>query len=177
MHALRFPFFFGVCGLAALLGGMAPAGAAEVAKPPIAVQPPERAALCASKASLVYLPIYSSIRYLSGEKALLAITVSVRNISPDQPITLSIADFFNADGRKVESLLTDGEKVIPPLGVAELYVRSVDFPDHTAASVVLGWRGDEGATPPIAEAVMVASRGSQSLSFTRSSVEMPDCIK
>ena len=122
-----------------------------------------------------FLPIYSAIRYLHNDLFSVAVTISLRNPNPTHPLSVSSALLFGHQGEPLKDFIDGAPQVIPPLGAVELFLRNVDFPQHTGASMVLAWSGPAGVLPPVTESVMVGSKGSQGMAFNSRASELGPC--
>lgn len=113
-----------------------------------------------------FVPVYSHI-YI-GDRArpfLLAITVSIRNTSLTEPLTLAAADFYDSDGTLLHKYL-DAPKTIEPFGSMRLTVAESEKYGGAGAKFLVSWSAATPVTPPHVEAVMVGSGGQQGISFT-----------
>lgn len=142
--------------LAAVLAAAAGAGAV-----PAAGEGPRTSA-----GQTVYVPVYSHI--YSGDRErpiLLAVTVSVRNVDPTQPITLVQADYHDSQGRKLKSFLA-APLTIPPLGSERFVIAESDKRGGSGASFILRWEAAGAVHAPLMESVMVGTQSQLGLTFT-----------
>lgn len=119
-----------------------------------------------------FLPVYSHI-YI-GDRArpfLLAITVSVRNTSLTEPMTLTAADFYDSDGTLLNRYI-DAPKTIEPFGSMRLTVAESEKHGGAGAKFLVAWTARTPMTPPHVEAVMIGSGGQQGISFTSQAVPL-----
>lgn len=123
----------------------------------------------------LFLPVYSAIRYLHDDRFAVAVTISLRNPNPTQPLHISSALLFGDQGEPLKDFVSTGSQVIPPLGAIEMFLRNVDFPQHTGASMVIAWSGPTGTIAPVAESVMIGSKGSQGFAFNSRASELGAC--
>ncbi|HEY4374743.1 MAG TPA: DUF3124 domain-containing protein [Burkholderiales bacterium] len=106
----------------------------------------------------LYLPVYSHIWHgeVDGKgqpaKVLVSVLVSVRNTDPAAAITLTAAQYFDTEGKRIKEYLA-APRVIPPLGTYELYVPTSDDSGGSGANFILRWKAANGASPPIVEAL------------------------
>jgi hypothetical protein len=120
---------------------------------------------------VVYLPVYSHV-YISdsADPYLLSATISVRNTDPSRPIVLDSVRYHDSLGRVIQSYV-DRPLELAPLASVEYFVRPSDTRGGTGASVLAAWSAREAASPPLVEAVMIGTTGSQGISFhTRGTV-------
>ena len=52
-----------------------------------------------------YVPVYSHIYYDGGRPYLLEATLSIRNVDPNEAIYVSVADYYDTDGRLSKKML------------------------------------------------------------------------
>lgn len=123
----------------------------------------------------LFLPVYSAIRYLHDDRFAVAVTISLRNPNPTQPLHISSALLFGDQGEPLKDFVSSGPQAIPPLGAIEMFLRNVDFPQHTGASMVIAWSGPNGTIAPVAELVMIGSKGSQGFAFNSRASELGGC--
>ena len=80
----------------------------------------------APQGELIYVPIYSSIFYEDGKKTLpLAATLSIHNVNPDRPITVTRADYYNSDGKLIKKYV-DKPLTLTPLQTTNLVVERIE---------------------------------------------------
>ncbi len=119
-----------------------------------------------SSGQTVYVPIYSQVfRGAKLNTCQLAATASVRNTDPEHPIRITVADYYDFNGKKVRGYVTS-PLTLPPLGSREFYVREDDTRGGSGANFIIEWIADEPVTPPILEGVMIGNFASQGISFT-----------
>ena len=126
----------------------------------------------------LYLPIYSHIWY--GEvdkkgqpmKALVSVSVSIRNTDPVNSIRIASALYYNTEGRKLKEYVTS-PKVIGPMGTYELFVPRSDDTGGSGANFVISWKSDTPASPPIVEGFHANLPVGRSIAFTTSARPIP----
>ena len=119
-----------------------------------------------------FVPVYSHV-YI-GDRArpfLLAITVSVRNTSLTEPVTLTAADYYDSDGTLLHKYL-DGPKTVEPFGSMRLTVAESEKQGGAGAKFLVSWASPTPISPPHVEAVMVGSGGQQGISFTAQAIPL-----
>jgi hypothetical protein len=130
---------------------------------------PARPSAAGSDGQTIYVPAYSSIATADKSQVYqLAITLSVRNTDRDAPIVIEAARYHDQDGGLVRELVA-GPLRLAPLAAAQFFVPERDTRGGSAACflVDVGWAADRDVSDPVAEAVMVGTRGNQGISFTR----------
>ena len=116
----------------------------------------------------IYVPAYSAIATADRSQVYqLAITLSVRNTDRDTPIVIEAARYHGQDGVLVRELVARPLR-LAPLAAAQFFVPERDTSGGTAACflVDVGWAADRDVSGPVAEAVMVGTRGNQGISVT-----------
>lgn len=114
----------------------------------------------------IYVPAYSSI-YVSDRASHfnLAITLSLRNADPRRSITITDARYFDHDGKLVHDYINKPIR-LGPLGSIEYFVKESDTSGGVSASFLVDWAADSDTIPPVVEAVMIGTKGTQTVSFT-----------
>ena len=145
---------FGIPGLLLLL-----AAAAGLA--PRADEPP-----CRSKGQTLYVPVYSHIYWGPKPRAFnLACTLSIRNIDPEEAITVTSVDYYNTEGKKIRAFLDKPVK-IPALATKEYYIEEKDTAGGSGANFLVRWTAEKDANAPIVECIMIGVEAAQGVSFT-----------
>jgi len=120
-----------------------------------------------------YLPVYSHIYYDGGRPYMLEITLSIRNIDPNEPVYLSKADYYDTDGRLSKSKI-DRLIVLKPLQTIEFLIERHDASGGSGANfIVESHAADKSVHAPLIEAVMVGRSGTNAISFVRKSEPLP----
>jgi hypothetical protein len=113
----------------------------------------------------VYVPAYSSV--LTSDQAQrfqLAVTMSVRNTDPDNPIVLVKARYYDGDGRVVRDYVKRPLR-IGPMASTEFFVMEGDTSGGVSASFLVEWLAERRVSPPVVESVMVGTASTQGVSF------------
>lgn len=95
----------------------------------------------------------------------LTTTLSLRNASPTDSITLVAADYYDKDGNVVESYL-DEDQSLAPLSSTSFVVEEQDTRGGVGANFIVRWRADTLVRAPVVEAVMITTQSTQGISFT-----------
>ncbi|GJD97937.1 DUF3124 domain-containing protein [Methylobacterium iners] len=115
-----------------------------------------------------YVPAYSSIAAGGGATRIdLTVTLSIRNMSQAAPVRIERVDYYGTDGALVRAYL-DSPRTLAGLGTLEIVIADKDVQGGTGAKFLVDWSASDGASPPIAEAVMIGFYGAQGFSFTSS---------
>jgi len=116
----------------------------------------------------IYVPVYSNIyRGVENTTVELGATLSIRNISPSQPIVVEAVDYYDSAGKKVRGYLATPSE-LGPLASAEYVIQQRDRTGGTGASFLVRWSSVNDVDEPLVEAVMVGQAGSAGISFTTS---------
>jgi hypothetical protein len=123
-----------------------------------------------------YVPVYSHIYYDGGRPYLLEATLSVRNVDPQQPVYVSVVEYYNTEG-KLSKTLVDRLIRLAPLQTIEFLIERRDATGGSGANFVVVWHAPNSkAHAPLIEAVMVGRSGTNAISFVRKSEPLPQWI-
>lgn len=114
----------------------------------------------------IYVPVYSHIYTGNKEKPfLLTVTLSIRNIDPQNQIEITTVDYYETQGRFLKKF---AEKPIflKPLESLRYVIQEIDKSGGSGANFIVQWKSDKLVNPPIVESVMIGTQGSQGVSFT-----------
>lgn len=118
-----------------------------------------------SRGALIYVPIYSSIFYKDSQRTIeLSATLSIHNVDPVHPLTLTRIDYHDTNGKLVRHHL-EQPLVLPALSTKNYVIDQADRTGGTGANFLVAWKSDVALTAPIVEALMI-SASSQSFAFT-----------
>lgn len=113
----------------------------------------------------IYVPAYSHIYASNGERSFLAITLSIRNTSITDSIAITSVRYYNSNGKLVKEY-TKKKLLLSPLATAEFFIQENDSSGGSGANFIVEWTSDKNVTEPVVEAVMIATRLQQGISFT-----------
>jgi len=131
-----------------------------------------------SLGQLLYLPIYSHIWHGDTDgkgqpmKALVSVSVSIRNTDPVKSIRVDSAQYYDTDGKKLREYVT-APKNIGPMGTYEIFVPRSDDTGGSGANFVIAWKADTPASPPIVEGFHANLPVGRSIAFTTSARPIP----
>ncbi len=118
-----------------------------------------------SKGQLVYVPVYSHVYYGDLEKEfLLTGIVCIRNTDPDHAITITLADYYNSEGKIIKSYLPK-PITLNPMASTRFIVKESDTKGGSGANFLVRWRAEVKVNEPIMEGVMISTAGQQGISF------------
>ena len=119
-----------------------------------------------SKGQTIYVPAYSHI-YIGNRETpyLLAVTLSIRNVSPSTPITLTEVSYHDTQG-KLLKIFTKDAVLLDPLASTRHIIHRDDKDGGDGACFIVKWEAKEKTNPPIIETVMIGTQSQQGISFT-----------
>lgn len=118
-----------------------------------------------ASAAAIYVPIYSRIYYENTSRTIeLAATLSVRNTDSKNRIILKSVDYYSTNGKLLKKFIT-GPVAVSPMAAADFVIDREDISGGTGANFVVRWMAETPISEPLAEAVMVSTGSSQSISF------------
>ncbi|MFH1134635.1 MAG: DUF3124 domain-containing protein [Pseudomonadota bacterium] len=121
--------------------------------------------LALSAGQTIYLPVYSHIYYGDkGRKINLAVTLSLRNTDPENPVTLLSADYFDPNGKIVKKFI-DQPLALGPLSSTRFLVAESDPAGGSGAGLVVTWKSQAPVNPLLAQSVMIGAEANQGISF------------
>lgn len=91
-------------------------------------------------------------------------TLSVRNASPTDSITIETVDYYDNDGNRVESYL-DAPQQLAPLSSTAFVVEEQDTRGGVGANFIVQWRASHPVRAPVVESVMITTQSTQGISF------------
>jgi hypothetical protein len=117
------------------------------------------------RSQTLYVPAYSHIYIRNAQRSMnLATTLSIRNTSPDAPLTLSTIDYYDSQGEHVRTYL-DTTRTLGPLASTYVVVDTDDIRGGVGANFILRWHADRPVSPPVVETVMITGANTQGISF------------
>lgn len=131
-----------------------------------------------STGQTLYLPIYSHVWHgdldSRGEpaKALVSVSVSIRNTDPARAIRVTSAQYFDTDGKRLREYVT-APRTIPKMGTMELFIPRSDDTGGSGANFVIVWKSDAPASPPIVEGFHANLPAGRSIAFTTTARPIP----
>jgi hypothetical protein len=116
-----------------------------------------------------YLPLYSSVALGGGATTVhLGANVTLRNISPDQPLVVISARYFDRSGELVADLAGQAF-TLKPMATIEVFIpiteQSVGLRGGRGGSILLNWAAAAPVPEPMMEALVLGSSGPASFSF------------
>lgn len=114
----------------------------------------------------VYVPAYSNVYYGDREAPwYLAVILSIRNTSPEHPVTVLSVGYYNSDGKLLTQYL-NSETPLGPLASTRVIVKESDKSGGPGASFLVRWKSDKPVPEPVIETVMISTVTQQGISFT-----------
>lgn len=119
-----------------------------------------------SDGQTLYVPAYSHIYAGVRDRAyLLTITLSIRNIDPDNEVIITRVDYYETQGKLLKKHI-DKPQVLKPLESIRYIIPEKDKSGGSGANFMVHWKSEKPVNPPIVEAVMIGTRSQQGISFT-----------
>ena len=112
----------------------------------------------------VYVPAYSHVYYQDGREFLLATTLSIRNTSFTNPISVRSVRYYNSKGHLVKEY-SQKSLSIPPMATTEFFVEERDTSGGSGANFIVEWTAPKDVTEPVVEAVMISTSSQQGISL------------
>lgn len=118
-----------------------------------------------AKQQKVYVPAYSDIYHLDGNKRfLLTVTAVVRNTSLQDSVYVNKVDFFDSKGTLIRTYVPR-TIAIGPLASAEFIVEYQEKQGGAGASFIIDWGSQNVSAKPLIQAVMIGTLSQQGISF------------
>jgi len=115
--------------------------------------------------AVTYAPVYSDI-YSGGraQNVRLAATLSVRNVSPDAPLTLTAVSYHDTGGRVLHRSVDDPLE-LKPLETRDFTIDVIDLEGGSGANFLITWQADSTTPAPMIETVMLGGLGTKGFAF------------
>jgi hypothetical protein len=117
-----------------------------------------------SSGETLYVPVYSNV--YAGPKAVahqLATMLSIHNIDPGNSITILKADYYDSNGKFIESYIKN-PIILKPFTHTFFYLKEYDTRGGPGANFIVKWRAEKNVNQPIVEALLYGTRAG--ISFT-----------
>lgn len=113
----------------------------------------------------VYVPAYSHIyQGPKGRPYQLAVMLSIRNVDLDTPITISVIDYYDDHGKKLQAYL-ESPVQLGPLETYEVNIPAKDKTGGSGANFIVNWSAEKAVSAPIIQSVMIGTASQQGISF------------
>lgn len=114
----------------------------------------------------VYVPAYSHIYHGNKDAPLLlSVTLSIRNVDQDHPITISVVDYHETRGALLKHFI-DTPLTLGPLASERFIIPQNDRSGGSGANFIVIWQAETPVNPPIIETVMIGTQSQLGISFT-----------
>lgn len=114
---------------------------------------------------VVYVPIYSSLYVSDNVRPVsLAATLSLRNMSDGHAVIIDAVDYYDSDGKLLESYL-EAPSLLGPLMTAEFFISRFDRLGGSGANFIVRWSASEPGPDLLVEAVQQGRDGNAGISF------------
>jgi hypothetical protein len=125
-----------------------------------------------AKQQKVYVPAYSDIYHLDGNKRfLLTVTAVVRNTSLQDTVYVNKVDFLDSKGSLIRKYV-QRTIAIGPLASAEFIVEYQEKQGGAGASFIIDWGSKNQAAKPLIQAVMIGTLSQQGISFITEGIDI-----
>lgn len=117
-----------------------------------------------SAGATLYVPVYSNV--YAGPKAVphqLATMLSIHNIDPGNSITIVKADYYDSNGKFIESYIKK-PITLKPFAHTFFYLKEYDTRGGPGANFIVKWSAMKAVNQPVVEALMYGSRAGISFS-------------
>lgn len=119
-----------------------------------------------SRGQIIYAPVYSHIYIGNRERPfLLAVTLSIRNTDPVNPIMVQKIAYYNSEGKLLKEYLKQ-PVTVKGLSATRFVVDESDKAGGSGASFIVEWEAEKPVSPPIIETVMIGAQTQQGISFS-----------
>ena len=112
----------------------------------------------------IYVPAYSHVYYGNGKEFLLAITLSIRNTSFTDSISVTSVRYYNSKGNLVKEYFKKSLQ-IPPMATTEFFVEEQDTSGGSGANFIVKWTAQKDVNKPVVEAVMISTALQQGIAL------------
>lgn len=120
----------------------------------------------------LYVPAYSNLPASGGvTRASFAVTLSIRNPSPDKVLVVSRIAFFDTIGDPLQSYL-ERPIGLRPFGTLNLFLPIQDRRGGAGGNFQIDWAAEDGAPGLLAETIMLGEHGGASFSFISRGLEI-----
>lgn len=145
----------------------APGTDSSSSKPPsISAERPPGQSAPRLRGQTLYVPCYSHIYFQDERRTLdLASTLTIRNTSTSDTITVTQVDYYDSDGVLVRRYLSE-DRTLLPLASTYFVVRVDDLRGGVGANFLVTWASPEPVDPPYVEAVHITTEATLGISFT-----------
>ena len=127
-----------------------------------------------SRGETVYVPVYSNV--FVGPKSLpfnLATTLSIRNIDPSHPMTITSVEYLDTNGKLVRRYLAKPQS-LAPLATHYVHLEEKDTAGGFGAKFIVKWESTRVINAPIIECLMIGATSGQGISFVSPGQEIKD---
>ena len=114
---------------------------------------------------VVYVPIYSSLYVSDNVRPIsLAATLSLRNISEQHAIVVDAVEYYDSDGKLLETYL-DAPAMLGAMMTAEFFISRFDRAGGSGANFIVRWSANTPGPDLLVEAVQQGRDGAAGVSF------------
>jgi hypothetical protein len=130
------------------------------------------AANALTSGQMLYVPAYSHIYSGNSEKPfLLTVILSIRNTNLTEEITVTTADYYETQGKKLRPFVT-APVILKPLESIRYVIPEKDKSGGSGANFIVKWQAAKPVNQPVVETIMIGTQTQQGISFTSRAVEI-----
>lgn len=123
-----------------------------------------------SQGQLLYVAAYSHTSPESIKRTIFySITLSIHNIDPKQPITITEVEYYSIQGKRIRGYLTK-PRILAPLETVEFTIQDIGNEGSSGDNFMVRWQSSQPANPPLVESIMLGTAMGQGISFTSRAV-------
>ncbi len=129
-----------------------------------------------STGSTIYVPIYRTFYHSYGSSKDvygLTSTACFRNTDPKQTIVIYAIEYYDANGKLAKKLLFE-PITIKPLGSKDISILPTTQSEDISANLIVRWKSDQPANPPLVEVLMVGQVLNRGVSFLTQGIEIKE---
>jgi hypothetical protein len=129
-----------------------------------------------STGSGIYVPIYRSFYQIYGssrDSYNLTSTACFHNPDPKQAIKILSIDYYDSSGKLVKKFIDD-PIMIKPWNSKEITIQPRTEAEDFGGNLIVRWKSDQPANPPIVEVLMTGQFLNRGVSFMTRGVEIKE---
>jgi hypothetical protein len=124
----------------------------------------------------IYVPIYRAFYQIHGstrDAYSLTSTACLHNTDPKQAINVLCIDYYDSSGKLIKKFINE-PITIKPWNSKEITLQPSREPEDFGANLIIRWKSDQPANPPVVEVLMTGQVLNRGVSFTTRGVEIKE---